>query len=64
MNVDSETANLVILMIKTMCYLLCRCTRLRPKVKRQRYTLLEDMEDSDRISSTGKLDLLPAGKIR
>ena len=41
--------------------LLRRCTRLRPKVKRQRYTLLEDMDDSDRIS-TGKLDLLPAGK--
>jgi len=36
--------------------------RLRPKVKRQRYTLLEDMDDSDRMS-TGKLDLLPAGKL-
>jgi len=34
---------------------------LRPKVKRQRYTLLEDIDDSDRMS-TGKLDLLPAGK--
>lgn len=31
-------------------------------MKRQRYTLLEDIDDADRLSSTGKLDLLPAGK--
>jgi len=45
-----------------MMMFLFRCTRWRPKVKRQRYTLLEDMDDPDRFSSTGKLDLLPAGK--
>jgi hypothetical protein len=43
-----------------------RCSRLKPKVKRHRYALLEDLDDSDKSLSNGngKVELLPPGNIQ